>query len=69
MSESDHIVDMVIDDLEERMELGILKYGEPLTISSHDMLQHAYEEALDLACYLKTRIEQERIKRKMPNLR
>jgi len=44
----------------DRNEFGAEKYGRYLTPRVEDnMLQHAYEEALDLAVYLKTRILQE----------
>lgn len=49
----------VIIDMEEREKIGYDRYGKYLTIdSTEDMLQNAYEEALDLAVYLKTRIMQ-----------
>jgi hypothetical protein len=46
----------VCSDIAARQELGVRKYGQtvadnPLTHSQ--WLQHAYEEALDLAVYLK----------------
>lgn len=47
----------VIDDMVERNQMGKDKYNKYLTVSTEeDMLQHAYEEALDLAVYLKTQI-------------
>ena len=56
----DKKVDMVIDavrhDLLSRSQLGIKKYGVTLSeggLSHRAFLQHAYEEALDLANYLK----------------
>jgi len=53
---TDSIVDAVCNDLKERSERGIKKYGVTLDrndLSQRDWLQHAYEEALDLANYLK----------------
>ena len=38
----------IIDDLLEREDKGLKEYGTTM-----DWLQHAYEEALDLAIYLK----------------
>lgn len=39
--------------LEERQELGIKTYGEPLTThSGHDMLQESLEECADAVLYL-----------------
>lgn len=47
----------VIDDMVSRNEEGKKKYNRYLTPEvGDDMLQHAYEEALDLAVYLKTEI-------------
>ena len=43
----------VCDDIAARQQLGIKKYGRTVAESPDDMLQHAYEEALDLAVYLK----------------
>ncbi|ACL05261.1 hypothetical protein Dalk_3573 [Desulfatibacillum aliphaticivorans] len=44
----------VMKDLEARIETGIIKYGEPLTTENgRDALLDAYQEALDLAVYLK----------------
>ena len=52
----DTIVQAVQSDLQARSERGIAKYGTTLDrtdLSEKDWLQHAYEEALDLALYLK----------------
>lgn len=50
--------DLVARDLEDRKSVGILTYGRFLTqYSPEDMLQMAYEEALDMACYLKCEME------------
>jgi hypothetical protein len=51
-------VDQVIEDLAERKRVGIERYGQALTSEMpHDMLQEAYEEALDLVVYLRCAIE------------
>jgi hypothetical protein len=48
---------MVRMDLLEREDHGIKEYGTPLQANNgRDALQDAYEEALDLACYLKQAI-------------
>lgn len=48
------IQDLVIADIEVRKEFGIRKYGTALQSGNgRDMLQDAYEEALDLAIYLR----------------
>lgn len=48
---------MVRSDLSEREQLGIERYGTPLqAFNGRDALRDAYEEALDLACYLKQAI-------------
>ena len=52
----DTIVQSVQSDLQARSERGIAKYGTTLDrtdLTEKDWLQHAYEEALDLALYLK----------------
>ncbi len=52
----------VIRDIADRQRLGIKKYGCTVAESTDDMLQHAYEESLDLCVYLKAEI----IKRTKP---
>ena len=53
----DTITIAVIDDLASRAERGLKKYNTTLGENNHqNMLQHAYEEALDLAQYLKKEI-------------
>jgi hypothetical protein len=48
------IHDMVAADLAGRKAQGIRTYGGALQANNgRDALQDAYEEALDLACYLK----------------
>ena len=45
---------MVVADLQERSEMGTEKYGTPLrAFNGRDALVDAYQEALDLCCYLK----------------
>jgi hypothetical protein len=53
--------DLVIEDMKARDNTGFLKYGRRLTPNNgRDSLQDAYEEALDLAVYLKnTMIERD----------
>ena len=52
---------MVVKDMLERNEEGAKKYNRYLQTDCPDnMLQHAYEEALDLAVYLKTLIEKQK---------
>ena len=51
----------VCDDLARRQALGIAKYGKTVEanpLKLREWLQHAYEEALDLAVYLKRAIEE-----------
>lgn len=46
---------LVVEDMLSRNAEGYAKYNRYLTTDCpDDMLQHAYEEALDLAVYLKT---------------
>lgn len=45
---------LVRDDLHQRLQVGIATYGQPLQpFNGRDALKDAYEEALDLACYLR----------------
>lgn len=53
----------VVSDLFYREQLGIRKYGCRVDQSQDDMLQHAYEEALDMCMYLKTEIERRKNKK------
>ena len=47
--------ELVMDDMRERNEFGKAKYGVGLKpFNGRDTLQDAYEEALDLAVYLRT---------------
>ena len=51
----------VCADIAKRQQLGIKKYGttvEGNKLNTKEWLQHAYEEALDLAIYLKRSIEE-----------
>lgn len=48
------VQDAVIADIETRKQVGIERYGTPLqAFNGRDALQDAYEEAIDLAMYLK----------------
>lgn len=50
---------MVIEDIERRAELGEERYGERLRAhNGRSALIDAYEEALDLAIYLRQEIEE-----------
>ena len=47
----------VLADMTARVDMGEKQYGEPLTThNGRDALQDAYEEALDMAMYLKQAI-------------
>jgi hypothetical protein len=51
----------VCDDITERQAMGINKYGKTVEqnqLSLRQWLQHAYEECLDQAIYLRRAIEQ-----------
>lgn len=53
------IQSLVIADVASRREHGIRTYGTPLQAhNGRDALQDAYEEALDLAMYLRQMIEE-----------
>lgn len=57
------IADLVINDIEQRIQKGIETYGEPLTaFNGRDALIDAYQEALDLAIYLRQVIEEKTCK-------
>ena len=48
---------IVMADMQARHELGIKRYGTPLQPhNGRDALRDAYEEALDLAVYLRSAI-------------
>jgi hypothetical protein len=50
---------LVRADLERREQVGVERYGTPLQAhNGRDALRDAYEEALDLACYLRQAIEE-----------
>ena len=54
-----HIHDQVAADLAARKTLGIATYGVALTAhNGRDALWDAYEECLDLACYLRQAINE-----------
>lgn len=53
------IVDLVIEDLQERKRLGTERYGTPLQAhNGRKPLVDAYQEALDLVAYLRQEIEE-----------
>lgn len=59
MTDSCPVVEAVRDDLLKRSQVGLSKYGVTLArddLSLRDWLQHAYEETLDQANYLKRAI-------------
>ena len=60
MKEPSNLLASVIMDLKIREERGLATYGTPMDrkdLSKQEWLQHAYEEALDLALYLKKLME------------
>ena len=53
---------LVIDDMKQRRETGIQRYGTPLQpFNGRNALVDAYQEVLDLAVYLRQKIEEERV--------
>lgn len=57
MTDQPTIFDQVIADLRDRDAIGFAEYGKPLTaFNGRDALWDAYEEALDLAVYLRQAI-------------
>ena len=72
------IVDLVIDDLKARSEIGLQKYGQKLkSFNGRSALIDAYQEVLDLAQYIKQHIveneslkaENERLKNDIERLK
>lgn len=58
------IVDLVQRDLDVRRELGRARYGDELRAQNgRDALRDAYEEALDLACYLRQALAERPVQR------
>lgn len=56
-NDSDAILDLVIADIQARDKVGVQRYGTRLQANNgRDSLRDAYEEALDLAFYLKQAI-------------
>lgn len=50
------IEESVVEDLRSRREMGRIKYGKTMErtdLGLRDFLQHAYEECLDQAVYLR----------------
>ena len=61
MKEPSKLLQSVIMDLKVREERGLATYGTTMDrkdLSKQEWLQHAYEEALDLALYLKKLMEE-----------
>jgi hypothetical protein len=53
------ITDLVQVDIQERHNVGMERYGKPLTPDDgRDMLREAYEEALDMVFYLRCLIKE-----------
>lgn len=52
--------EMVKDDLDARLRLGIKRYGQPLRpFNGRSALRDAYDELLDFAVYIRNRIYEE----------
>jgi hypothetical protein len=61
-NEKPDVWSLVIDDMRERDHVGRQRYGTPLQPNNgRDALVDAYQEALDLAVYLRQEIEERRI--------
>lgn len=59
---SPSIHDLVIEDMKSRKEMGLNKYKTILQANNgRNALKDAYEEVLDLAMYLKQKLEEERV--------
>jgi len=56
------IYPLVVDDIKARVEMGRKKYGTTLRADNgHDPLWDAYQEALDLAMYLRQAIVEKEV--------
>lgn len=59
MTKRPQILPLVVEDLTDRVKKGTREYGEPLRANNgRDALWDAYEEALDLAMFLRQVIEE-----------
>ena len=59
-SDRPYIQDLVIADIEGRRELGVKRYGTGLqAFNGRNAVKDAYEECLDLACYLRQVLEEQ----------
>ena len=55
----------VMNDMKERRLMGIKKYGTPLQPNNgRNTLVDAYQEALDLVVYLRSKIEEEKVNKR-----
>lgn len=53
-NDNSHIVDLVIQDMQARKQLGIERYGMPLqAFNGRNSVQDAYEEGMDKIFYMK----------------
>lgn len=60
-NDSPSVHDLVIRDIEDRKVIGLQKYGTLLQAGNGRRgLVDAYQEALDLCCYLRQAIEESR---------
>jgi hypothetical protein len=60
-NDSPSIHDLVIQDMESRKQFGLQKYGTILQAGNgRNALKDAYEEVLDLAVYLRQKLEEEK---------
>ena len=57
MNQPTGIEAQVCADIAARQRLGIAKYGCTVAESGDDWIRHAYEEALDLAVYLRAEMD------------
>jgi len=52
-----NITELVIEDIKQRADIGLAKYGRPLTaFNDRSALQNLYEELLDASQYIKQEI-------------
>lgn len=60
-NENPAIVDLVVQDLKDRKQLGLKRYGVALQAhNGRNAILDAYEEAMDLVIYLKQALEEQK---------
>ncbi len=57
------VMPQVMQDLEDRYQLGLERYGKPVKpMDGEDYLKHLYEELMDACVYIKAVIEERKLR-------